>query len=436
MSTSFFNTLLFFSLCFIISFSHALNNGFSVELIHRDSPKSPLYQATENKYQRVVNAARRSIKFANHFYQDSLTNTPKSTIIPAKGEYLMSYSVGSPPFKLYGIADTGSDIVWLQCEPCKKCYNQTTPIFNPSKSSSYKNIPCLSKLCQSVHDTSCSDQNSCQYAIIYGDRSHSLGDLSFETLTLESTTGRPISFPKSVIGCGTDNKMSFETAGSGIVGLGDGPASFITQLGSSIDGKFSYCLLPSLLESKTHESNTTSKLNFGDAAVVSGDGVVSTPIVRKDPPSFYFLTLEAFSIGNKRVEIRGSSNGDEGNIIIDSGTTLTLLPSNDYANLESAVVELVKLKRVDDPNKDFNLCYNVTSDGYDFPLITAHFKGADVKLHPISTFVSIADDIVCLTFVSSEIATIFGNLAQQNLLVGYDLKQKTVSFKPMDCTKV
>jgi hypothetical protein len=435
MSTSFFFTLLFFSLCFIVSFSHALNNGFSVELIHRDSPKSPLYQATKNKYQRVVDAARRSINFANHFYKDSHTNTPKSTVIPGIGEYLMSYSDGTPPFRLFGAADTGSDIVWLQCEPCKNCYKQTTPIFNPSKSSSYKNIPCLSKLCQSMDDISCSDQNSCQYSTFYGDQSHSLGDLSFETLTLESTTGRPISFPKFVIGCGIENTITSETTGSGIVGLGGGPGSLITQLGSSIDGKFSYCLLPS-------ESNTTSKLTFGDAAVVSGDGVVSTPIVRKDPPTFYYLTLEAFSVGNKRVEFIGSSNGDEGNIIIDSGTTYMYIPSIDYANLESAVVESVKLERVDDPNKDFNLCYNVTSDGYDFPLITAHFKGADVKLHPISTFVRIADDVVCFAINSTNSTDndddipIFGNLAQQNLLVGYDLKQKTVSFKPMDCTKV
>jgi hypothetical protein len=62
-------------------------------------------------------------------------------------------------------------------------------------------------------------------------------------------------------------------------------------------------------------------------------------------------------------------------------------------------------------------------------------------LHPISTFVRIADDVVCFAFTSTnptdkDDIPIFGNLAQQNLLVGYDLKQKTVSFKPMDCTKV
>ncbi|KEH21034.1 putative nepenthesin [Medicago truncatula] len=427
-----FLNLFFFSLCFIASFSHALNNGFSVELIHRDSSKSPFYQPTQNKYQKVVNAARRSINRANHFYKNSLTSSPESNVIPDNGEYLMTYSIGSPPFKLYGIVDTGSDIVWLQCEPCEQCYNQTTPKFKPSKSSTYKNIPCSSNLCQSVRDISCNAHNFCEYTISYGDHSHSQGDLSVDTLTLESSTGGHISFPKTVIGCGTNNTVSFKGASSGIVGLGGGPVSLITQLGSSIGSKFSYCLLPLSLE-----SNRTSKLSFGDAAVVSGEDVLSTPIVKKDPTVFYYLTLEAFSVGNKRIEFGRSSNGsDEGNIIIDSGTTLTILPSNIYNNLESAVAESVKLERVDDPTQQLNLCYSTTSDIYNFPLITAHFKGADIKLHPISTFVSVADDIVCFAFTTSPGVAIFGNLAQQNLLVGYDLKQKTVSFKPTDCSKV
>nr|ABN05698.1 hypothetical protein MtrDRAFT_AC148340g33v2 [Medicago truncatula] len=42
--------------------SHALNNGFSVELIHRDSFKSLLYHPTETKFERIFNAVHRSIK--------------------------------------------------------------------------------------------------------------------------------------------------------------------------------------------------------------------------------------------------------------------------------------------------------------------------------------------------------------------------------------
>jgi len=437
MSKSSFLTLLFFSLCFIIIiFSHAQNNGFSVELIHRDSSKSPLYKPTQNKYQHFINAARRSINIANHFYKDSLANTPQSTVFPDKGDYLMTYSVGTPPFKLYGLVDTGSDIVWFQCVSCKQCYNQTTPMFNPSKSSSYKNIPCSSNLCQSVRDTSCNDQNSCEYSVFYAGNSHSQGDLSVDTLTLESTTGLTISFPKIMIGCGANNAVSLDGPASGIVGFGGGPVSFISQLGSQIDDKFSYCFTPLSFVTNI-ASNTTSKLNFGDAAIVSGDGVVTTPIVKKDQITLYYLTLEALSVGNKSIEFgRHASGVNEGNIMIDTGSTLTILPNDVYTNLESAVVDLVKLKRIEDPNTSLSLCYNATLDVYDFPIITAHFKGADVILHPISTFIPVSDGAVCFAFASSQTYVIFGNLAQQNLLVGYDLKQKLVSFKPTDCTKV
>jgi hypothetical protein len=422
-----FLTLILLSLsCFIISLSRALNNGFSVELIHRDSSKSPFYQPTQNKYQSVANALRRSINRVNH-----LTNTPESTVIRGDGEFLMTYSVGTPPFKLYGLIDTGSDLVWLQCKPCDQCYNQTSPIFNPSKSSSYKNnIPCLSKICKSFDSHSCSKRKSCKYTSQYGDGSISHGDLSLESLTLDSTSNSSISFPKFVIGCGHKNTVSFQGQNSGVVGLGGGPLSLIRQLGPSIGGKFSYCFVPD-------SSNSTSKLNFGKAAVVSGHGVVSTPIVKKGPSTYYYLTLEAFSVGNKRVEFVENSNGSvNGNIVIDSGTPLTFLPHDSYNNLESAVVKLVKLKRVKDPNGFFNLCYYVTLDKYDFPIITAHFKGADVKLHSAGTFISVADGVVCFAFGSNRANFgLFGNLAQRNLLVGYDLQQKTVSFKSTDCTK-
>ncbi|XP_050914412.1 aspartic proteinase CDR1-like [Lathyrus oleraceus] len=440
MSSHNFQTLFFFCLfSFIVSFSHAFNNGFSVELIHRDSEKSPFFQPNQNKYQSIIDAARRSINRVNHISKNAAKDTPQSTILPDGGGYLMTYSVGTPPFKLVGIADTGSDIAWLQCEPCETCFNQTTPKFNPAKSSTYKNIPCSSEVCESVRASKCDGQNNCEYTISYGDGSHSEGDLSVDTLTLESTTGASVSFPKTVIGCGTDNTVSFKGRSSGIVGLGGGPVSFITQLGSSIGGKFSYCLPPSSLTSGF--SNATSKLNFGDAAIVSGTGVVSTPIITKNSDIFYYLTLESFSIGSKRVEFASSSStnaageGGEGNIIIDSGTTLTLLPTDIYSEVESEIAKVVKLERVDDPDNVFSLCYTLTSEEPDFPVITAHFEGADVVLQPISTFVQISDGIACLAFQASQDLSIFGNLAQQNFLVGYDLEAKKVSFKPTDCSK-
>ncbi|XP_019424967.1 PREDICTED: aspartic proteinase CDR1-like [Lupinus angustifolius] len=410
--------------------------GFSVDLIHRDSPKSPFYIPSETHYERVAKAIRRSINYANRFNKPSFsTKNIESKVLPNGGEYLMSYSIGTPPVEILGIVDTGSDVVWLQCQPCHPCYKQTTPIFNPSNSTTYKNIPCTSNTCKSVRSSSCSsdgDQQSCQYRIGYGDGSRSQGDLSLETLTLSSTKGSPVSFPKTIIGCGNSNTLVFEGEGSGIVGLGNGPVSLITQLGSTIQGKFSYCLGPTF-----SGTNSPSKLNFGDDAVVSGDGAISTPMFVEEV--FYYLTIEAFSVGNKKVKF-GSSSGRgsrSGNIIIDSGTTLTLLPDDVYSNLELAVAETVKLERVKAPSKLLSLCYASPSSGkLQFPIITVHFTGGDVQLNALNTFVKVSNDVICFAFApTNQPVSIFGNLAQQNLLVGYDLQKKTLSIKPTDCTK-
>ncbi|WVZ02852.1 hypothetical protein V8G54_023658 [Vigna mungo] len=406
--------------------------GFSVEMMHRDSEKSPFYLPSETHSQRVSKAIQRSIARANHLTKPSASiDTVESTVIPNSGEYLMIYSVGTPPFKVLGIVDTGSNIVWLQCKPCIDCYKQNSPIFDPRKSTTYKNLPCTSRACQAIGASSCSEK--CEYSINYGDGSHSIGDLSVDTITLSSTEGSPVKLPNIAIGCGHDNTGTFDDNGSGIVGLSGGATSLISQLGSTIEGKFSYCLPPFFAGSKS-----SSKLSFGDAAVVSGKGVVSTPIIEKQNRIFYFLTLKSLSVGGKTVAVGSTSSesGSEGNIIIDSGTTLTLLPSQAYAEFESAVADAVKLERVSDPNGFLGLCYQTGSNSQqELPVITAHFKGADVVLKPVNTFLEVADGISCLAFRATDDLSIYGNVAQQNFLVGYDLENKTISFKPTDCNK-
>jgi len=414
---------------YITSFSEALKGGFSVEMIHRDSSKSPFYRPTETQFQRVANALRRSIHRVHHLHHHSLhANTPKTSVTQDDGEYLMSYSVGTPPFPVYGIADTGSDMIWLQCKPCETCYNQTTPIFDPSKSNTYKTLPYSSATCTSAKGTSNAEQK-CEYTISYGDGSQSHGDLSVDTLTLDSTNGSSVQYPRTVIGCGHKNSVSFEGITSGIVGLGRGPVSLISQLGSSIGGKFSYCLAPT--------ANTSSKLNFGDAAVISGEGTVSTSMISRAENVYYYLTLKAFSVGKTTINFGNSSSTsfEEGNIIIDSGTTLFHLPNDIYSKLESEVAAAIKLDRVADPTKQLNLCYRGSFHDLNAPVIMAHFEGADVKLNAVNSFVEVEEGVICLAFSSSDIGSIFGNLAQINLLVGYDLEKKRVSFKPTDCTK-
>jgi len=176
------------------SLTEPLKGGFSVELIHRDSPKSPLYNPTKTLFQKLNNSFHRSLDRVKHFYPKpkATQNTPQSVIISNQGEYLVKYSIGTPPFEVMGIADTGSDLIWSQCKPCEQCYKQTSPLFDPSKSKTYKPVSCYSRVCQSVGQTYCSSDAdpNCQYTVSYGDGSHSQGNLAFDTLSLGSTTGQ------------------------------------------------------------------------------------------------------------------------------------------------------------------------------------------------------------------------------------------------------
>ncbi|XP_038889220.1 aspartic proteinase CDR1-like [Benincasa hispida] len=408
-------------------------NGFTTSLFHRDSLLSPLHNSSLSCHDRRTNAFRRSFSrsatLLSHVNAVS-TACIHSPIIPNSGEFLMSVSIGTPPVDFIAIADTGSDLTWTQCLPCQKCFNQSHPMFNPRRSSSYRNVSCTSDTCRSLDSYHCgTDLQTCSYGYSYGDRSFTYGDLASDKITIES-----FKLPKTVIGCGHQNGGTFGGVTSGIIGLGGGALSLVSQMNTiaAIKRQFSYCL-PTFFS----DENITGKISFGQNAVVSGPKVISTPLVSRSPDTFYFLTLEAISVANKRLKAADDTSAltRRGNIIIDSGTTLTFLPRNLYEDLVSTLVSVIKAKRVDDPSGILELCYAAGGgDDLHIPVIIAHFAGgADVKLLPLNTFALVAENVTCLTLAPASDLAIFGNLAQINFIVGYDLENKRLSFKPTVC---
>ncbi|GKV05318.1 hypothetical protein SLEP1_g17346 [Rubroshorea leprosula] len=425
----------FLSLILSTAATTAKTSGFSVELIHRDSPKSPFYNPLESPSQRVANALRHSISRTHHFLSSGKNDAPRSNIISNAGQYLMNISLGTPPFPILAIADTGSDLVWTQCEPCQ-CYKQDAPFYNPNSSSTYKTIPCSATQCKKLQGTSCSDEfdpeSTCIYSVTYGDQSFTNGDLALDTITLSSTSGQPVALPNITVGCGNNNDGTFNERGSGIIGLGAGDLSLISQMGKSIGGKFSYCLVP-----LTATIGSSSKINFGSNGIVSGPEAVSTPLVRKTSDSFYYLTLEGISVDGERINVSGSFALSKGNIVIDSGTPLTVLPTNFFALLKDAVSSKINATQSESTVQGLQLCYDNSERDIKVPDITVHFTSADVKLKPLNTFVQVNKKLICFSFIGRDggAPPIYGNLVQMNFLVGYDTQEQTVSFKPTDCTK-
>ncbi|PHT95941.1 hypothetical protein T459_03823 [Capsicum annuum] len=346
-------------------------NGFTVDLIHRDSALSPFYNPSSTPYERLQNAFHQSFSRASFFNKNSIKSI-QSTVKPSDGAFLMKISIGTPPVDTLVTLDTGSDLSWIQCEPCVNCFQQSsTPIFNPKNSSTYATVDCENLFCQSLAPITCR------------------GDISI-----------------------------------------------VNQMKDDIKGKFSYCLIP-FGASKTIDKQT-SHINFGDSAVVSGPGVVSTHLTRKESQkSFYYLFLESISIGDKNLPFKSSKIIPPGqaNIIIDSGTTLTLVPSDFYPNLEEAVVASINATRVNDPAGSFKICYATDIGTIKAPKIVAHFTNADVELSAVNVFIDFGPGVICLAIVPSDDLFIFGNLAQMNYLVGYDLVANQVSFLSTDCSQ-
>ncbi|KAL8504381.1 hypothetical protein ACS0TY_022927 [Phlomoides rotata] len=329
----------------LISLAHSINNGgVTIDLIHRDSPLSPSHDPSQTRFQRLRNAIDRSFFRKSSLLLTLLKSTSKSldktTQAPVTnygGEYLLEYKIGTPPVRQLSVADTGSDLLWIQCEPCTSCYKQDYPPFDPSASKSYRPVSCQSKQCSIVDNPGCGDSNTCQYKVGYGDRSYSQGEVAAETVTLGSAA-----FPNVVFGCGSNNAGTFRPSGSGILGLGNGEVSIINQKSSSIRGRFSYCL--------TLDSNATSKISFGNDAVVTGPNVLSTPLVSKDPPTFYYLTLEGLSVGKQRIvdcvrisnHISNNANRNFINISL-SLQLLDVLPGGDFVLIMPSIGSFIFL---------------------------------------------------------------------------------------------
>ncbi|KAI4996059.1 hypothetical protein ZWY2020_041157 [Hordeum vulgare] len=123
-----------------------------------------------------------------------------------------------------------SDLVWTQCKPCVECFNQSTPEFDPSSSSTYTALPCSSSLCSDLPSSKCTS-GKCGYTYTYGDSSSTQGVVAAETFTLAKTKFRTPPAAASRAAAGSRS--------AGLVGLGP---SLVSQLGLN---KFSSASPPS-----------------------------------------------------------------------------------------------------------------------------------------------------------------------------------------------
>lgn len=347
----------------------------------------------------------------------------------------MRLGVGTPATNMYMVLDTGSDVVWLQCSPCKVCYNQSDPVFNPAKSKTFATVPCGSRLCRRLDDSSeCVSRRSkaCLYQVSYGDGSFTVGDFSTETLTFHGARVDHVA-----LGCGHDNEGLFVGA-AGLLGLGRGGLSFPSQTKNRYNGKFSYCLVDRT--SSGSSSKPPSTIVFGNGAVPKT--AVFTPLLTNPKlDTFYYLQLLGISVGGSRVpgvsesQFKLDATGN-GGVIIDSGTSVTRLTQSAYVALRDAFrLGATRLKRAPSYSL-FDTCFDLSGmTTVKVPTVVFHFTGGEVSL-PASNYLIPVNNQgrFCFAFAGTMGSlSIIGNIQQQGFRVAYDLVGSRVGFLSRAC---
>nr|XP_043634281.1 aspartic proteinase nepenthesin-1 [Erigeron canadensis] len=444
--------ILFISPCITLSTSRRIlhdhvskhrETSFRVALKHVDSGKN--LTKFERLQRGVMRGNLRLERLINNMMATlSESNSQVTSSVHAgNGEFLMNLAIGTPPETYSAIMDTGSDLIWTQCKPCTKCFDAPTPIFDPKKSSTFSKVSCSDSLCQALPTSDC-ESDGCEYLYSYGDYSSTQGVLATETFTFDKVPVSGLGF-----GCGEDNEGSGFNQGGGLVGLGRGPLSLVSQLKQS---KFSYCLTSINDDTSSSSENSKSSLVMGsltsDILTSNSTTVFTTPLIKNpSQPSFYYLSLLGISVGNVDLPIKKSTfaiNSDgSGGMIVDSGTTITYLEESAFDMLKKEFISQTKLDVDNSDSTGLDLCFGLpaTDDSsevsIEIPKLVFHFDGASLDLPGENYMIGdMKSGLACLAMGSSSGISIFGNIQQQNMMVVHDLEKETLSFIPTKCDQL
>lgn len=339
------------------------------------------------------------------------------------GEYFSRIGVGTPPKEFYMVIDTGSDVSWLQCQPCAECYQQTDPIFDPSSSSTFSPLTCATPQCGALEVSACRD-GTCLYQVSYGDGSYTVGDFVTETVSFGSSG----SVTKIALGCGHDNEGLFVGA-AGLLGLGGGRLSLPSQIKAT---SFSYCLVD-------RDSLKSSTLEFNSARPSYS---VIAPILKNNKlNTFYYVGLTGFSVGGQPVSIPRAlfslDDSGSGGVIVDSGTAITRLPTQAYDSLRDAFTRLTQHLKSAGGVALFDTCYDFSSmTSVKVPTVAMHFAGGQTLDLPAKNYLIPVDSsgTFCFAFAQTTSSmSIIGNVQQQGTRVYFDIAKAQVAFSQNNC---
>ncbi|CAI9303076.1 unnamed protein product [Lactuca saligna] len=366
-------------------------------------------------------------------YLSSLVASKPITSVPIApgqvintGNYVARVKIGTPGQLMFMVLDTSADTAWVPCSGCIGC---SSTMFSQNSSATYETVGCATSECVQARGLSCpmAEPSNCLFNQSYGGDSSFLASLSRDFLQLANDT-----IPSYLFGCiGAVSGKSIPP--QGLLGLGRGAMSVLSQSGSFYSGVFSYCL-PSF-----RSYYFSGSLRLGPNG--QPKTMKFTPLL-KNPhrPSLYYVNLTGVTIGRVKVpiapELLGFDPSTGAGTIIDSGTVITRFVPAAY----NAIKEAFR-NQTQGPFTSlgaFDTCFSVTHEDV-APKMTFHFTGLDIVLPMENTLIhSSAGTLACLAMASApdnvnSVLNVIANLQQQNLRILFDVVNSRVGITREIC---
>ncbi|KAG5227715.1 hypothetical protein OIU78_009284 [Salix suchowensis] len=318
--------------------------------------------------------------------------------------------------------DTSNDAAWIPCNGCAGC---SSTVFNSAASTTFKTLGCGAPQCKQVPNSICGG-GTCTWNTTYGGSSI-LSNLTQDTIALSTEI-----VPSYTFGC-IQKATGSSVPPQGLLGLGRGPLSFLSQTQNLYKSTFSYCL-PSF-----RTLNFSGTLRLGPAGQPLR--IKTTPLL-KNPrrSSLYYVNLIGIRVGRRNVDIPATAlafNPATGaGTIFDSGTVFTRLVAPAY----NAVRDEFRRRVGNAPVSSlggFDTCYTGPIVA---PTITFMFSGMNLTLPPDNLLIrSTAGSTSCLAMAAApdnvnSVLNVIANMQQQNHRILFDVPNSRIGVAREPCS--
>ncbi|XP_061347426.1 aspartyl protease AED3-like [Gastrolobium bilobum] len=404
------------------------DHGSTLQVFHIFSPCSPFKPSKPLSWEESVLQLQAKDQARLQFLSSLVAG--RSIVPIASGRqiiqsptYIVRAKIGTPPQTLLLAMDTSNDAAWVPCSGCDGC---SSTLFAPDKSTTFKNVSCGAAECKQVPNPSCGG-SACTFNLTYGSSSI-MANLVQDTITLATDPVPGYSF-----GC-VAKSTGNSAPPQGLLGLGRGPLSLLSQTQNLYQSTFSYCL-PSF-----KSLNFSGSLRLGPVA--QPKRIKFTPLL-KNPrrSSLYYVNLVAVRVGRRVVVIPPEAlafNPTTGaGTIFDSGTVFTRLVAPAYVAIRDEFRRRVGVNLTVTTLGGFDTCYTVPIVA---PTITFMFSGMNVTLPQDNILIhSTAGSTTCLAMAGApdnvnSVLNVIANMQQQNHRVLYDVPNSRLGVSRELCT--